>query len=96
MANETVNRFFGGQPLAVIGRLILLSILIGFVLNAFGSRSAQHHQQHPPADRLCLESRLRRHPLAVALFPARRRDRDPDLADHARGQRPARALTFRI
>jgi uncharacterized protein DUF6460 len=36
MANETVSRFFGGQPLAVIGRLILLSILIGFVLHAFG------------------------------------------------------------
>ncbi|MDQ2953583.1 MAG: DUF6460 domain-containing protein [Pseudomonadota bacterium] len=37
MANDnTVNRFFGGPPLAVIGRLILLSILIGVVLAAFG------------------------------------------------------------
>lgn len=36
MANETVNRFFGGAPLAVIFRLVLLSILIGFVLHAFG------------------------------------------------------------
>jgi hypothetical protein len=36
MANDTVNRFFGGSPLAVTGRIILLSILIGFVLHAFG------------------------------------------------------------
>lgn len=36
MANETINRFFGGSPLAVVGRLILLSILIGVVLSAFG------------------------------------------------------------
>ena len=37
MANDNrINRFFGGPPLAVIGRLILLSILIGVVLAAFG------------------------------------------------------------
>jgi hypothetical protein len=30
------NRFFGGPPLAVIGKLILLSILIGVVLSAIG------------------------------------------------------------
>ena len=36
MANDTVNRFFGGSPLAVTWRLVLLSILIGFVLHAFG------------------------------------------------------------
>lgn len=36
MSNEAVNRFFGGSPLAVIFRLVLLSILIGFVLHAFG------------------------------------------------------------
>ncbi len=36
MTNENINRFFGGQPLAVVGRLILLSILIGVVLAAFG------------------------------------------------------------
>jgi Domain of unknown function (DUF6460) len=29
-------RFFGGPPLAVIGRLILLSILVGVVLHATG------------------------------------------------------------
>jgi hypothetical protein len=36
MANGYVNRFFGGSPLAVIGRLILVSILVGVVLAAVG------------------------------------------------------------
>ena len=31
-----LNRFFGGSPLAVIFKLILLSILIGVVLSALG------------------------------------------------------------
>jgi hypothetical protein len=31
-----VNRFFGGSPLAVLGKLVLLSILIGVVLSALG------------------------------------------------------------
>jgi hypothetical protein len=33
---ESVNRFLGGSPLAVLGKLILLSILIGVVLSALG------------------------------------------------------------
>ena len=33
---QTVQRFFGGPPLAVIGRLILLSILVGVILAAIG------------------------------------------------------------
>ena len=33
---DTLSRFLGGSPLGVLGRLILLSILIGFVLHAFG------------------------------------------------------------
>ena len=36
MANRHRQPFLGGSPLAVLGRLILLSILIGFVLHAFG------------------------------------------------------------
>ena len=36
MANEHVSRFFGGSPLAVLFRLILLSILVGVVLSAIG------------------------------------------------------------
>ena len=31
-----INRFLGGSPLAVLGKLILLSILIGVVLSAIG------------------------------------------------------------
>jgi hypothetical protein len=34
--NPNVNRFLGGSPLAVLGRLILLSVLIGVVLSALG------------------------------------------------------------
>jgi hypothetical protein len=33
---ESVHRFFGGPPLAVIGRLVLLSILVGVILAAIG------------------------------------------------------------
>ena len=33
---DTLSRFLGGSPLAVLGKLILLSVLIGFVLHAFG------------------------------------------------------------
>jgi hypothetical protein len=35
-AHQHVHRFFGGPPLAVIGRLILLSILVGVILAAIG------------------------------------------------------------
>lgn len=33
---QYVHRFFGGEPLAVIGRLILVSILVGVILAAIG------------------------------------------------------------
>ena len=36
MANDLVNRFFGGPPLSVLARLVLLSILVGVVLAAIG------------------------------------------------------------
>jgi hypothetical protein len=36
MANSYLNRFFGGPPLSVIFRLILLSILIGVILEVVG------------------------------------------------------------
>ena len=36
MSNDTVTRVFGGSPLAVLGRLVLLSILIGVILSALG------------------------------------------------------------
>jgi hypothetical protein len=34
--NDLVTRFFGGPPLSVIFRLILLSILIGVILEVLG------------------------------------------------------------
>ena len=36
MANGSVNRFFGGSPLSVLVRLILLSILVCVILSAIG------------------------------------------------------------
>jgi hypothetical protein len=34
--NDAVSRFFGGPPLSVIFRLVLLSILIGVILEVLG------------------------------------------------------------
>ena len=34
--HDYVQRFFGGPPLAVVGRLILLSFLVGVILAAIG------------------------------------------------------------
>jgi hypothetical protein len=36
MSNDTMTRVFGGSPLAVAGRLILVSILVGVILSALG------------------------------------------------------------
>ncbi len=36
MANDTTSRILGGSPLAVLGRLILVSILVGVILSALG------------------------------------------------------------
>jgi Na+/H+-dicarboxylate symporter len=36
MANDVVTRFFGGSPLSVVVRVILLSILVGVILSALG------------------------------------------------------------
>ena len=36
MSNDYVSRFLGGPPLAVFGKLVLLSILVGVVLAALG------------------------------------------------------------
>jgi hypothetical protein len=36
MANNAVTRVIGGSPLAVLGRLILISILVGVVLSVLG------------------------------------------------------------
>lgn len=36
MTNDIVHRFFGGPPLSVAMRIILLSILVGVILSALG------------------------------------------------------------
>jgi len=36
MANDGMTKLFGGSPLAVLGRLVLVSILVGVVLAALG------------------------------------------------------------
>lgn len=36
MADDGLRRFLGGSPLAVLIKLALLSILVGFVLSVFG------------------------------------------------------------
>ena len=36
MSNGTVTKVFGGSPLAVLGRLVLVSILVGVILSAIG------------------------------------------------------------
>lgn len=36
MANSTMTRVFGGSPLAVLARLVLVSILVGVILSAIG------------------------------------------------------------
>jgi hypothetical protein len=35
-ANDSVTRFLGGSPLAVLFRLVLMSVLVGVVLAAIG------------------------------------------------------------
>ena len=89
------TRFLGGSPLAVAFRLILLSILVGVVLAAIGFDPWNILRSIRAAVPAHLGSRLRRHQLAVALLPARRRDRDPDLAAVADVRRAARAIERR-
>ena len=36
MANDTMTKFLGGSPLAVLTRLILVSVLVGVILSALG------------------------------------------------------------
>ncbi len=36
VANDVLSRIFGGSPLGVLVRLVLLSIVVGFILHAAG------------------------------------------------------------
>src|SRR5215468_6003591 len=82
--NNYVNRFFGGPPLSVIFRLVLLSILIGVILQVLGL-------EPETACAARVGHGLRCTALAVALSPPRRRRGGAHLyyrSAHAGGQRP--------
>jgi hypothetical protein len=36
MADDAVQRFLGGTPLSVLGKLVLLSVVVGVILSAIG------------------------------------------------------------
>jgi hypothetical protein len=36
MANDSMSKYLGGSPLAVLARLILVSVLVGVILSALG------------------------------------------------------------
>ncbi len=91
-SQDNLSRFLGGSPIAVAFRLILLSILVGVVLSAIGFDPLNIITSIRLLVQRLYEYRLRRLQLAVALFPARRRDRDPGLVAVAR-IRAARPMT---
>ena len=75
MADNVIMRFFGGSPLMVLFRLILLSILAGVILSALG---VDPWNIMPSIKRFLLGDLghgLRRGALGLALFPARGRHR---------------------
>ena len=95
MAQEHVHRFFGGPPLAVVGRLILLSILVGVILAAIGLDPWNILELGSPAGAAHLEYGLRCRALALAIFPARRGDRFADLVSGSAGSRRRAAVERR-
>jgi hypothetical protein len=60
LSNSTVARLIGGSPLAVLVRLIVVSFVVGFLLDAFGldpmslieeiARTARHIVEYGFAD----------------------------------------------
>ena len=91
MANG-VKSFIGGSPLGVLVRLVLLSILVGVVLEVLGLDPLNIIRSIETPDPAYLEHGLRRDHLAVALSAAGRGDRHSDLADHPAVQGAARAI----
>ena len=92
-AHDGLSRFLGGTPAAVALRLILLSILVGVVLAAIGFDPYNIILSIQRAVPLGVGYGIRRDQLGMALFPARRGHRDPDLAAVAGVRRAARTLT---
>src|SRR6516165_10448839 len=95
MANNYVNRFFGGPPLSVIFPTDPAIDPDRRDRGGAWARSLEHYRQPETARPTRLGHGLRRGALAVALSPARRRRGGADLvgrAPHARGQGPVIAL----
>ena len=79
---DTFTRFLGGSPLAVLWRLILLSILVGVLLSVFGLDPWNIVRSVQKSGSPGLGDGLRGGRVGMALFPARRRSGGADLADH--------------
>src|SRR5215468_6637478 len=95
MANNYVNRFFGGPPLSVIFPTDPAIDPDRRDRGGAWARSLEHYRQPETARPTRLGHGLRRGALAVALSPARRRRGGADLvgrAPHACGQGPVIAL----
>ncbi len=91
--NNYVARFFGGPPLSVIFRLVLLSILIGVILEVLGLDPWNIIDSLRDAGGAHLGHGLRCGALALALSPARRRRGRADLADRAAHAHVQRTVT---
>ena len=90
--SDGMYRFLGGSPLAVAFRLILLSILVGVVLAAIGFDPWNIVNSIRLLFQRIWDLGFDADQRAVALLPARRRDRHPDLVPVAAVRRAARAI----
>ena len=88
MASRTVTRFLGGPPLAVLFRLILLSILVGVILSVLGLDPWNIIESIRRLFRRIWDMGFDAVRWLWRYLPARRRVVVPDLADRAavRGQ----------
>ena len=88
-AHQLIHRFLGGPPLAVVGRLVLLSILVGVILAAIGLDPWNIIEIGPRPHHPYLDHGVRHPTLAVAVLPAGRRHCGADLALGPAGQSAA-------
>ena len=93
-ANDGLYRFLGGSPLSVAFRLVLLSILVGVVLAAIGFDPWNILTSIRLLFQRLWDLGFDAVNWVMALLPARRGDRDPDLAAVADVRRPARPIRF--
>ena len=92
MSNETVTRIFGGSPLGVLVRLILVSILVGVVLSALGLNPFDIWNSVERLFRSIWDMGFDAFRWVWGYFLLGAVIRDPDLADHPARQRAARQI----